>query len=81
MPKPLDLEAERRELPQNELIRYLANRAAAHARSNATTAIAIVELGNGGTVFADAFPGMTRNTQMRLVGELEALKLRILAGG
>lgn len=78
MRKVEDITERRRELPEQEAIRRIANRAYSHARLAEVSAIAVVTVLHGGKVTSGHFAGLTRQEKLLLVGELEALKAEIL---
>lgn len=80
MRKVEDITDRRRERPEQEEIRRIANMAAAQARVTDVSAIAVVTVLNGGKTYSGAFCGLSRAERMLLVGELEALKQEILSG-
>lgn len=79
MRKVEDISQARLETPEQEEIRRLANQAMSYAHLGQSHGIAVVSLLNGGKAAGGVSQGLSRQERMLLIGELEALKAKLLS--
>ena len=79
MHKVEDIKEFRAELPEQDAIQRLANRAYANALLTNTRALLVVEIRNGGEAFADIQCGERDKAELLLW--IERLKARLIAEG
>lgn len=80
MRKVEDIEDWRRDLPDQEAIRHIANRAYTSAQLGKVSSMVTVQILNGGTVQSGCVVGLSDQERLLLLGELEMLKAAILRG-
>jgi hypothetical protein len=76
----IELAQDRAERPDQERIGDICDELLGQRYAGEISAVAVVSLLNGGAIHAEAYSGLTQMQRMALVGALDELKARILAG-